>query len=126
MENIDFEKKSNELFDERNCRRKKFPLIFFNIVVSALMCVATFYFFIIHYGYTVNPNLMVFGVLTIAFGMINIIGIKISPAFFLPEPRSEERQNTRNRKEDVSEFMESSVVSLLIGIIIVIVVKWYS
>jgi dipeptide/tripeptide permease len=105
-------------------RRKKFPILFINIIVSAIFCVSALYFFVIHYGYSMNPNLSVFGLYTFFFGIVNAIGILISPEFFLPTPRNDERKKDK-KKEDLSDFFDSSIVMVLLGIIIIIVVNWY-
>ena len=83
-------------------RRKKFPILFINIIVSAIFSISVLYFFVIHYSYSMNPNLSVFGLYTLFFGIINAIGILIFPDFF-----------------------DSSVVMVLLGIIIIVIVNWY-
>jgi hypothetical protein len=83
-----------------------------------------FYFFVFRYGYTMNPNLYIFGIYTLFFGVMNAIGIKLAPTIFLPVPRND-RRNGDDREEDLLAFFESSIVMVLFGIIITLVVSWY-
>jgi hypothetical protein len=103
-------------------RRSNFPLLYGNIIISALLCAIALYCFVVRYNLSFNKDFIIFGFYTAVFGLLNMAGIKLFPKLFLKKPRDEMRQRTDAEIHDVIDFFKTSIVTMLMGVIMILVI----